>query len=370
MVSLYSAADIERLVSAGQRELVVEPGTILSPLARDRARELGLALRDERAAAPTSEPKHGQSPKIPLGTADAVRQAVDRALRRVGEQDVPRVTRETLSELAAGHSAVAAGPSVPVGRILEGRVAVVTGATSGIGQATAVALAESGAKVVVGTFSGDLHDARVTEALVEQVGGEAIVVNADVRSTEQVDGLCQGAVDHFGRLDIAVANAAVLRRDPLGQLSDEAWSAVLDVNLGGVVRVCRAAASAFTSAGAIVAVGSIAGGVFGWAEHAHYASAKAGILGLTSSLAAELGPRGIRVNAVLPGLIETPQSLDPVASIGAEGLAAAAGSVPLRRVGHATEIASAIRFLVSDEAAYITGQSIIVDGGISSSLSL
>lgn len=114
----------------------------------------------------------------------------------------------------------------------------------------------------------------------------------------------------------------------------------------------------------MVAVSSIAGGVYGWEQHAHYAAAKAGVPGLCRAVAMELAPRGIRCNAVIPGLIETPQSLDPVNSLGPAGLAQAARGIPLGRVGQAREIAALIRFLTSDEASYITGQSIIADGGL------
>src|SRR5690606_1219536 len=119
-----------------------------------------------------------------------------------------------------------------------------------------------------------------------------------------------------------------------------------------------------TEGGSMVAVSSIAGGVYGWEEHAHYAAAKAGVLGLTRSLAVELAPRGIRVNSVIPGLIESPQSLDAKNSLGKEGLEAAGSIIPWGRVGTADECARAIRFLTSDDAAYVTGQQLIVDGGL------
>lgn len=114
----------------------------------------------------------------------------------------------------------------------------------------------------------------------------------------------------------------------------------------------------------MVAVSSIAGGVYGWGGHAHYGAAKAGVLGLCSSLAVELAPLGVRVNAVVPGLVETPQSLDPVNSYGPEGLAAAGAGIPLGRVGRPEEIARVIRFLCSDDASYLTGQALVVDGGL------
>jgi 3-oxoacyl-[acyl-carrier protein] reductase len=150
----------------------------------------------------------------------------------------------------------------------------------------------------------------------------------------------------------------------LAELTDEAWDDMLSVDLTGVLRTFRSAAARMAGEGSMVAVSSIAGGVYGWADHAHYAAAKAGVLGLCRSLAVELAPRGIRVNALIPGLIETPQSSDPVNSLGPEGLRRAGGSIPWGRVGHPEEVASAIRFLTSDDAGYITGQSLVVDGGL------
>ena len=147
-------------------------------------------------------------------------------------------------------------------------------------------------------------------------------------------------------------------------MTDEAWNGMLDVDLTGVMRTFRSAVRHMQGAGALVAVSSIAGGVYGWQDHAHYAAAKAGVPGLCRSLAVELASRGIRCNAVIPGLIETPQSLDAQNSLGPEGLAQAARGIPLGRVGKASEVAELVRFLTSDLASYITGQSIIVDGGL------
>jgi 3-oxoacyl-[acyl-carrier protein] reductase len=247
---------------------------------------------------------------------------------------------------------------------LDGKVAVITGGASGIGQALAVAYARAGAASVVGYFPGDPHDVAETVRMVEEAGGRCTAVAVDVRDAAQVDALAQTALDTYGRLDIAIAGAGILRRAPLAEMDDRAWDDMLNVDLTGVLRTFRSAAARMTGSGAMVAISSIAGGVYGWDDHAHYAAAKSGVLGLCRSLATELAPRGIRVNAMIPGLIETPQSLDAVNSLGPAGLAAAGKGIPAGRVGFADEVARAIRFLTSDDAAYVTGQQLIVDGGL------
>ncbi|HEX4361712.1 MAG TPA: SDR family oxidoreductase [Pseudonocardia sp.] len=246
----------------------------------------------------------------------------------------------------------------------EGRVAVVSGAASGIGRALAVAYAATRVRTVIGTFPGDPHDPGETARLVHAAGGECVVHEVDVRDSKQVDAFAQRALDEWGRLDIAVANAGVLRRAALADLDDDAWDDLLQVDLTGVLRVFRSAATRMAGPGAMVAVSSIAGGVYGWGEHAHYGAAKAGVLGLVRSVAVELAPRGIRVNTVIPGYVVTPQSLDPVNSLGPDGLERAGKDIPLGRAAEPSELAAVIRFLTSDDASYITGQSIVADGGL------
>jgi len=247
---------------------------------------------------------------------------------------------------------------------LEGKVALISGGASGIGQALAVAYARAGAHSVVNYFPGDPHDAQETVSQVESVGGKCIAIAADVRDASDCDALAQAAINEFGRLDIAVAAAGILRRNALEELTDEAWEDMLDVDLTGVMRIFRAAATHMTSGGAMVATSSIAGGVYGWEEHAHYAAAKSGVLGLCRSLAVELAPRGIRVNSVIPGLIRSPQSMDEENSLGDEGLNAAGNIIPWGRVGTVDEAARTIRFLTSRDSAYVTGQQLVVDGGL------
>ncbi|PMY34766.1 SDR family NAD(P)-dependent oxidoreductase, partial [Pseudomonas sp. FW306-2-2C-D06C] len=209
------------------------------------------------------------------------------------------------------------------------KVALITGAASGIGQALAVAYARHGVAVVGGYFPADPHDPQATRDLVAAAGGQCLMLPLDVTDSASVDALAEQAVAHFGRLDYAVANAGLLRRAPLLEMTDAAWNAMLDVDLTGVMRTFRSAVKHMGEGGALVAISSIAGGVYGWQEHAHYAAAKAGVPGLCRSLAVELAGRGIRCNAVIPGLIETPQSLDSQNSLGPEGLAKAARAIPL-----------------------------------------
>ena len=241
-------------------------------------------------------------------------------------------------------------------------VAIISGAASGIGRATAVQMAARGVKVVIGTFPGDPHDPMQTQSLVAAQGGQSVIHEVDVRDSAQVDAFAQRAIDEFGNLTIAVANAGILRNAALADLTDAAWDDMLQVDLTGVLRTFRSASKVMKSSGSMVAVSSIAGAVYGWPEHAHYTTAKAGLLGLVRSLAIELAPRGITVNSVVPGIIESPQSLDPVNSLGPEGLKIIAGSIPAGRVGTPDDVASLIDFLSSSKASYISGQAIIVDG--------
>ena len=247
---------------------------------------------------------------------------------------------------------------------MSGRVLLVTGAASGIGRATALRAAAAGYAVAVGSFAGDPYDAGAVVEQITTAGGRAIAVAADVRDTAELAAAVATTVAELGGLHAVVANAGVLERAPLDVLTDEGWHRILDIDLTGVMRTVRAAARVLPADGAIAVVSSIAGGAVGWAGHTPYTAAKAGLLGFVRSAALELGPRGIRVNAVLPGVVESPQSLDPVNSGGPAGLQTSAASIPLGRVGQPDDVADAILFLLSDAARYVTGQSLTVDGGL------
>jgi 3-oxoacyl-[acyl-carrier protein] reductase len=253
---------------------------------------------------------------------------------------------------------------------LDGKVAIVTGAASGIGAATARVFAEAGADVVAGWYPPDPHDVEPTRRAVESAGRRCLVAEVDVSDTASVTELVARTIEDLGGLDVLVANAAIARDVPTTELDDERWDALLQVDLYGVFRCFRAAIPHMVEAGwgRLLATSSIAGAYQGWASHAHYTTAKAGIAGLVRTLGVELGPKGITANAVAPGVIETPQSLDPVNSLGPAGVREFAARVPVRRNGQPEDIAHTFLFLASEEASFLTGQVLLVDGGVSLSL--
>ena len=230
-------------------------------------------------------------------------------------------------------------------------MALVTGGSRGIGKAIALELARAGAVVVVGYRTG----AEEAEAVAAEAGGRA--VQADVSDPEQAARL----VEEAGDLDVLVNNAGITRDGLIARMSDEDWRTVLDTNLGGAFNTCRAASRGMMRRrrGSIVNVTSVVG-VRGNPGQANYASSKAGLIGLTKSLARELGSRGVRVNAVAPGYVET--ALTEVLNDDQRG--AIFANTPLNRLGKPADIAGAVRFLASDEASFITGEVLLVDGGL------
>ncbi|MBI2014894.1 MAG: 3-oxoacyl-[acyl-carrier-protein] reductase [Candidatus Rokubacteria bacterium] len=243
---------------------------------------------------------------------------------------------------------------------LDGRVAVVTGGTRGIGAAIATSLAEDGAAVVVSGRDAD-RLGRVAKDLEGQ-GRAVLAVAADAAKREDCDRLVDAAKERFGRIDILVNNAGITRDGLLVRMKDEDWDRVMEVNLRGAFLMTRAAAKAMVrqkSGGRVINIASTAGAM-GNAGQANYSAAKAGLIGFTKAAARELAHWGILVNAVAPGLIET----DMAAAITAGAREALLAQVPLKRIGTAREVAEMVRFLAGDGAAYVTGQVFHVNGGL------
>ncbi len=244
------------------------------------------------------------------------------------------------------------------------KTVLITGAGIGIGQATAKAFAADGYRVIVTDVLTE--DGAATAAAISQDGGLAEFQPLDVTSTEQADELVASLEAHYGALDCIVANAGIAHRVPLDQLTDEKWDHTFDVDLKGMIRVIRAAAPKMRAAraGSIICLSSIMGVAYGWDEHVHYSAAKHGVVGLVRGLAVELARDGIRVNGVAPGYVRSAQTLSEENSLGEAGLEAAAGIIPLGRVGQPDDIADVILFLASNAARYVSGQVITVDGGL------
>ena len=234
---------------------------------------------------------------------------------------------------------------------LEGKRALVTGGSRGIGRAVALELGRAGADVVVG-YRSEQGEA---EAVASEVGGRA--VQADVSDAEQAKAL----VDEAGDVDVLVNNAGTTRDGVLARMLDEDWRTVLETNLSSTFYTCRAAARGMMKrrAGSIVNISSIVGVHGNWGQ-TNYAASKAGIIGFTKSLARELGSRGVRANVVAPGYITTALT-DAIPEDAREVML---GNTPLGRLGDPENVAAAVRFLVSDEASFITGEVLLVDGGL------
>ncbi len=245
-------------------------------------------------------------------------------------------------------------------RKLEGKVVVVTGASRGIGRAIALKLANEGAKVVV-NYSGSQAKAEEVVAIIQEGGGEAIAVQASVSQTEEVTALMDTAVKTFGSLDILVNNAGITRDNLLMRMKEDEWDDVLDTNLKGVFLCTKAVTRQMMKqrAGRIINISSIVG-VAGNAGQANYVAAKAGVIGLTKTTAKELASRNILVNAIAPGFIET-EMTDQLPEDIKQGMLT---QIPLAKLGQPEDIAKAVVFLASEDANYMTGQTLHIDGGM------
>lgn len=243
---------------------------------------------------------------------------------------------------------------------LQGKVALVTGASRGIGRAIAVALAKAGAKVAV-NYQGNQKAAQETLSLIEAAGGEGFCYQADISKPDQVEAMVKELLARYSRIDILVNNAGITRDSLLLRMKDEDWSQVIDTNLTGVFNCCRAVAKPMMKqrSGRIINISSVVG-LMGNAGQVNYAAAKAGLIGLTKSLAKELASRAIMVNAVAPGYITT----DMTEQIAEETKRQLAERIPAGRLGNPEDVASLVLFLAGDGASYITGQVIAVDGGM------
>jgi 3-oxoacyl-[acyl-carrier protein] reductase len=243
---------------------------------------------------------------------------------------------------------------------LTGKSAVVTGASRGIGRAIALRLATQGADVAF-SYRGNEAAAKETAAAIEALGRKALAVQADVSDPESANELIKAALEAFGKVDILVNNAGITRDDLIMRMSVDAWREVLETNLFGAFYAIKAVTRPMLKArsGRIVNITSVSGQA-GQTGQANYSAAKAGLIGLTKATARELASRGITCNAVAPGFVLTELTRDLPEALQAEITA----RTPLGRFGTTEEIADAVAFLASDEAAFITGQVLAVDGGL------
>lgn len=244
------------------------------------------------------------------------------------------------------------------------RIVIVTGAGIGIGNAAARAFAALGDHVVVTDILE--KQGQETVEVITAAGGSAEFHVYDVRSTDATDRLVADVEARHGQIDVIVANAGIAHRTPLEALTDEKWDLTFDIDLKGIFRLVRAAAPGMRArrSGSIIALSSIMGVAYGWDEHVHYSAAKSGVVGLVRGLAVEMARDGVRVNGIAPGYIRTAQLLSEENSLGPAGAENAAEFIPMGRLGTPEDIADVAAFLASDNARYMTGQVLVVDGGL------
>lgn len=244
--------------------------------------------------------------------------------------------------------------------LLDGKTALVTGGSRGIGREIALQLAKEGASVAV-NYSGNETAAEETARMIREFGGKAMIVRADVSDFEAAGQMVKEVADAYGRIDILINNAGITRDNLLLRMKEADWDAVLNTNLKGVFNCTKAVTKIMMKqrSGKIVNMTSVIG-LSGNAGQANYAAAKAGVIGFTKSMAKELANRGICVNAVAPGFIDT----DMTANLPEQMKDDALKKIPLAKLGSPSDVAGAVMFLVSDAASYITGQTLNVDGGM------
>lgn len=240
---------------------------------------------------------------------------------------------------------------------LKDKVAVVTGAKQGIGKGIALTLAKAGAKVAVVDL--DIAECQAVCEEITKLGSRAIAIKCDISKKSDIDAMVKGTVDKLGALDILVNNAGIYPFVPYDKMTEADWDKVIDINLKGTFLATQAATKVMPEGGRIVNISSIAS-VVGFAGLAHYCASKGGVNAMIRALAVELAPRKITVNAVAPGAIQTPGASQ---GMNDDVIKQTIAAIPLSRMGQPEDIAGAVLYLVSDLASYVTGQTIIVDGG-------
>ena len=241
---------------------------------------------------------------------------------------------------------------------LKGKVALVTGASQGIGKTTAIALAKEGASIIV-NYIGDHEGANGVVEEIKKLGADAIALEADISNFKEVEEMFEKVKEKFKKLNILVNNAGIVKDRTLKNMMQEEWQKVIDVNLTGVYNVTKNALPLMEDHGRIISISSVAG-VCGNFGQCNYSASKSGIIGFTKSLAKELGKRKITVNAVAPGFIET--SITKGITFFRKKMILAL--IPLKEFGKTEDVANAIAFLASDKASYITGEVLNVGGGL------